>query len=205
MPEQIHIRKRFIAHLLFLTLGWALVLFGHYWLVPNANPRYWVAIFDPAVHGTIALLLIVPFYWWKRIDFKYLAVAVFLAVLIDVDHAIAARSIRVEDMLSLPTRPIGHSVLFCAIISVSAATILKYFFKSKKSFRLLIYLFFIALFSHITRDAIHTDLTPWAYPFRLPPFSDLVFFTAFFVLNLAHLYYAFAKNNLPYWSWEESV
>ena len=205
MPDQIQTRRRFIAHLLLLTLGWALVLFGHYWLVPNANPRYWVAIFDPMVHGTIALLLILPFYLWKRIDLKYLLVALFLAIFIDIDHAIAARSIRVEDMLTLPTRPIGHSVLFCTIISVVAALILKHFFKSKKSFRLLMYLFFIALFSHIARDAIHTDLTPWAYPFELPPFDDLVFFAVFFTLNLAHLYYAFIKNNLPYWSWEERV
>lgn len=178
------------------------MLFGHYWLVPHANPRWLVAIFDPAVHGLIAFLLIVPFYWWKRIDLKYLLVALGLALSIDIDHAIAARSIRIEDMINLPQRPIGHSVLFCAILSVSAALILKYYFKSKKSMRLLIYLFFMALFSHIARDAINSTTTPWAFPFELPPFDALIFFMGFFILNLAHLYYAFRRNVLPLASWE---
>jgi hypothetical protein len=64
---------------------------------------------DPLQHACIAAAVAAPLV--PRVGPRVLMAAVVPALVIDVDHAVAARSLRIRDTTSLPTRPRGHSLL----------------------------------------------------------------------------------------------
>jgi hypothetical protein len=69
-----------------------------------APRRYLVAISDPLAHALLAAGVAAP------LGGAAVRTAVAAGTLIDVDHAVAARSLRIEPMLSLPVRPRSHAL-----------------------------------------------------------------------------------------------
>ena len=70
-------------------------------LVPR---RYLLAASDPFAHALLAAAVAAP------LGGAPVRTAVAAGTLIDVDHAVAARSLRIEPMLSLPARPRSHAL-----------------------------------------------------------------------------------------------
>jgi membrane-bound metal-dependent hydrolase YbcI (DUF457 family) len=64
---------------------------------------------DPLQHALIAAAVAAPLV--RPAGRRVLATAVAAALVIDVDHAVAARSVRVRDTTALPTRPRTHSLV----------------------------------------------------------------------------------------------
>jgi hypothetical protein len=64
---------------------------------------------DPLQHAAIAAAVAAPLV--PRAGPRVVATAVAAATVIDVDHAVAARSLRVRSMTALTTRPRSHSLL----------------------------------------------------------------------------------------------
>jgi membrane-bound metal-dependent hydrolase YbcI (DUF457 family) len=64
---------------------------------------------DPLQHALIAAAVAAPLV--PRAGRRVLATAIAPALAIDVDHTVAARSVRVRDTTSLATRPRAHSLL----------------------------------------------------------------------------------------------
>jgi membrane-bound metal-dependent hydrolase YbcI (DUF457 family) len=67
---------------------------------------------DPLQHAAIAAVVVAPLA--ARVDRRLFATAVAAALLIDADHAVAARSIRPRDTTALAQRPRTHSLLAAA-------------------------------------------------------------------------------------------
>jgi membrane-bound metal-dependent hydrolase YbcI (DUF457 family) len=64
---------------------------------------------DPLQHVAIAAAVTGPLV--PRTGRRVLATAAAAALLIDIDHAVAARSLRIRDTTALPVRPRTHSLL----------------------------------------------------------------------------------------------
>jgi hypothetical protein len=64
---------------------------------------------DPLQHALIAAAVVAPLV--SRAGWRVVVTAVAAATVIDVDHAVAARSLRIHATTSLATRPRSHSAL----------------------------------------------------------------------------------------------
>ena len=69
------------------------------------------ALKDVSLHLLFACLVNLPLFVFRP-GLDLVVVVVLFGVLIDLDHAVAARSISVSQMISLPMRPITHSFIF---------------------------------------------------------------------------------------------
>jgi LexA-binding, inner membrane-associated putative hydrolase len=67
---------------------------------------------DPLQHVLIAAAVVAPLA--PRTGRAVFGTATAVALLIDLDHAVAARSVRVRDTTGLPVRPPSHSLLVAA-------------------------------------------------------------------------------------------
>jgi hypothetical protein len=67
---------------------------------------------DPLQHALLAAAVAAPLV--PRAGRGVLAAAVVPALVIDIDHAVAARSVRIADTTALATRPRSHSLLTAA-------------------------------------------------------------------------------------------
>jgi hypothetical protein len=67
---------------------------------------------DPLQHVLIAAAVVAPLA--PRTGRAVFGTATAVALLIDIDHAVAARSVRVRDTTGLPVRPPSHSLLVAA-------------------------------------------------------------------------------------------
>ena len=67
---------------------------------------------DPLQHAALAALVVAPLA--ARTDRRVLGTAVAAALVIDLDHVVAARSARPRDTTALPARPRTHSLLTAA-------------------------------------------------------------------------------------------
>jgi membrane-bound metal-dependent hydrolase YbcI (DUF457 family) len=73
----------------------------------------WLQVYsDPVQHAGIAVAVTAPLA--ERAGPRMLGTAMIAALAIDVDHAVAARSIRPREMTSLAQRPRTHSLLVAA-------------------------------------------------------------------------------------------
>ncbi|MEI7597629.1 MAG: metal-dependent hydrolase [Bacteroidota bacterium] len=181
-----------IKNIFILILLWIIAFFAHKCLVPNAKTPLLIAIFDSTTHGFIAFVMIFPFLLSKIINWKLVLIILIPAVLIDIDHAIVAHSVAVEDMIKLETRPLSHSLLFSLGFSLLFALILRIKEKTH-SYCLLFYSFFLTLSSHILRDSINSKGTFWAYPFDAPVVSEIMFFVVFVGISMGSV--VFVKWN----------
>jgi hypothetical protein len=80
---------------------------------------------DPLQHALIAAAVAAPLV--SRAGWRVVVTAVAAATVIDVDHAVAARSVRIRATTSLPTRPRSHSALTAvgvgALVAVAAGPV----------------------------------------------------------------------------------
>ena len=74
---------------------------------------------DPFQHAALAAVVVAPLA--VKTDRRVLATAITAALVIDVDHALAARSVRVSRTTSLAARPWTHSLLCAALAGTAIA------------------------------------------------------------------------------------
>ena len=118
------------------------------------NRRYLVAGADPFAHALLAAAVVAP------LGRRPMLTAVVAGTLIDVDHAIAARSARPSAMLTLRTRPRSHTLLATG----AAATL-----GTAAGGPLHGWAAFAGLTSHLLRDASDDAApTPLLWPLRPP-------------------------------------
>jgi hypothetical protein len=175
-----------------LAIGWLLVWLSHAYVVPQLKLPLLIGLADPAVHGLVSGLLVLPLWLRRVVDTPVAFIAVLVGVLIDVDHAIAAGSFDFKAMLSLPGRPLGHSLLVSTLVAAGLALALRLGWARYASW-LPFYLFWVSLASHIARDGV----TPWAWPWVAPPIPAAVFFGVFTPLSVGHLLYSNRAARLP--------
>ena len=173
-----------------LACGWLLVWLGHAYVVPQLKLPLLIGLADPAVHGLVSGLLVLPLWLRRVVDTPLAIIAVLVGVLIDVDHAIAAGSFDFKAMLSLPGRPLGHSFLVSTLVAAALALALRLGWARYASW-LPFYLFWVSLASHIARDGV----TPWAWPWVAPAIPAAVFFGVFVPLSFGHWWYAQRRND----------
>jgi hypothetical protein len=167
-----------------LVLGWLLVWVGQFYMVPNLHVPLLIGLADPAVHGLVSLLLVLPLVLLHQLDIRVAVITVLVGVLIDLDHAVAAGSFDFKAMLSLPGRPVGHSLLVAGLVAGTLGLALRWHDGRYANWGPF-YLFFASLVSHIARDGV----TPWAFPFTASPIPKEVFFGIFIPLTGLHLLY----------------
>jgi membrane-bound metal-dependent hydrolase YbcI (DUF457 family) len=82
----------------------------------GADRRRWLrGVTDPVAHAAYAALVVAPLA--RRAGWGPLAAGVAAGTLIDVDHVVAARSLRLRDLWSLGARPRAHSLLLTTAAS----------------------------------------------------------------------------------------
>jgi hypothetical protein len=113
---------------------------------------------DPLQHAVIAAAVAAPLV--PRAGWRVILTAVAAATVIDVDHAVAARSVRILATTSLPTRPRTHSVLTAlgagGLVAVAAGPVHGW-------------AAFTGLASHLLHDAgDRAAPTPLLWPFAPP-------------------------------------
>lgn len=166
---------------LFLFFGWIIAIGGHFYLVPSAKIPLLIAFADPFVHGLIAVLVTWVFYAKDIISLRELLVCLIAAVLIDIDHGIAAKSFHLGEWLKLPERPVSHSILFAILLSI----LISFFFKRSRM-PLLVPIMSLALISHVTRDATDGCPTPWNFPFNPVKIDVYVYFCTFILISFSN-------------------
>jgi len=109
---------------------------------------------DPVLHGLVAAAVAAPLV--PRRGRGPLLAAVAAGTLIDIDHPVAARSLRLEAMLSLDSRPPSHSAVAALATGTAAAAAAGPVYG---------WAAFGGLLSHILRDASDdTAPTPLLWP-----------------------------------------
>ena len=117
------------------------------------------AFADPLLHALVAAAVSAPLV--PRGGRGPLLAAVAAGTLIDLDHPVAARSLRLEAMLSLDSRPRSHSALAAAATGAAAAA---------AGGPVYGWAAFAGLLSHVLRDAADDSApTPVLWPWPAPP------------------------------------
>jgi membrane-bound metal-dependent hydrolase YbcI (DUF457 family) len=118
------------------------------------NRRHLEAGADPFVHALLAAAVVAP------LGRRPMVTAVVAGTLIDVDHIVAARSVRPGAMLTLRTRPRSHTLL----ATLAAAAL-----GTAAGGPIHGWAGFAGLTSHLLRDAgDDAAATPLLWPFRPP-------------------------------------
>jgi hypothetical protein len=74
---------------------------------------------DPLQHALLATAVVAPLV--PHAGMRVARTAVAAATVIDLDHAVAARSVRVRDTTALPTRPRSHSLVTTVAVGAVVA------------------------------------------------------------------------------------
>jgi len=160
-------------------------------LLALSTHRALVALSDIPINGATALLVVLPLVL-RPLRWRLALLAVAVGILIDVDHAVAARSLSLEAMLSLPVRPATHSLLFASLASLAAWAV------SRRAVAAWIVL--AALVSHLLRDASGYGtplLWPWQASTRIPAALYPAGVALLFVLSWLIRARAAAARRLP--------
>jgi hypothetical protein len=116
--------------------------------------RYLLAAADPLAHALLAAAVAAP------LGRRAMVTAVVAGTAIDVDHVVAARSLRPAAMLTMPTRPRSHALAATAV--AAAAGVLA-------GGPVHGWAAFAGLGSHLLRDASDDGApTPLLWPLRPP-------------------------------------
>lgn len=134
------------------------------------------ALSDGAAHiatGLAVSLPAAPFVEHKR---RFVALSVLSAVTIDLDHVVAARSVKLLPCMTMPTRPASHSLLTVSAITYAAERI----WPGTQSALAVT----LGLGSHLLRD-LATGGAPLFIPRRIieltrPPVAMMMFALGFF-------------------------
>lgn len=173
-----------------MASGWIAAMTGNHLIASNSfSMPLTIALVDECVHGLIAILVIWPFFSGRStLPARFFVIAALLAVLIDLDHAVAAGSFDVRAMMSLPARPLAHSYLFALGTAFVAGGVTA----EPELRRNVFYIYFASLASHILRDSLNSYHTPWAFPFQSFPVNHEYGFALLIALSFVHLTLAFA-------------
>jgi membrane-bound metal-dependent hydrolase YbcI (DUF457 family) len=115
-------------------------------------------VVDEIAHASVAFVCALPLA--PRWGYRPLLVAVFAATLIDVDHALAARSLDPLLMMQLGARPATHSLAGAMLVGILVGALLD----APAG-----YAAFVGVFSHIVRDADGPPGVPMFAPFVSNP------------------------------------
>jgi len=153
------LRNAEIAQLLQVALGLLAIWLGALELQAHSPPGQlsWAAL-DVLVHGAAAGLCavwLVPAYGWRP-----LVSAIVAGIVIDLDHAVAARSLDPFKMMNLAARPPTHSLVAAVLFGVLAGRLLG----SVSG-----YAVGIGIVAHLLGDAIEPAGVPLLMPFVANP------------------------------------
>lgn len=192
-------KKKIILGLAEILLAF-LCLVGDYYVFDNdilvrktsalvgQSERLMRALIDTSIHGIIGctswLVVVYP-----NVN-RELAISAFISSIIDIDHFISARSLRVQDAVSLPQRPFLHNSLLMITINIGL-----WLFNKKISV-----LFFISWFSHHIRDANRRGM--WFGPiYTTPPLNDGLYHSIILItpLLVRYIYHSnYLQNDQSY-------
>lgn len=170
--------------------------FGDY-LVQNpiAKQSVVVAMTDSLCHGLIAGIS-----WFLVCEGKICRATIFetmtcaiLAMTIDVDHFLAARSLNLHDAVSLKSRPCFHATSIIVVVDI-LLLIINYFTKNQ-NILLGALIFTISWLTHHVRDGLRRGL--WFYPIgETPPLPRPVFIGSVMIIPLVSIFfYACLKSH----------
>jgi hypothetical protein len=147
------------AFLVYAVLLYALCFSTHVLVLKHPfAPRWFWALFDVFVNGLTAMLVVLPMVARNSRGLPFLIGAFALAVALDVDHFVAARSLSLAAALTLSRRPCSHSLTLAFTLAVALYAL---------SGSLCIgWGAFAALASHILRDAAD-GITPLLWPLKI--------------------------------------
>lgn len=143
--------------LLLLCAGLAAWL-GSEVLQSRLPPTRVFAVVDEIAHASVALVCALPLA--PRWGYRPLLVTVLAATLIDVDHAVAARSLDPLPMMQLGARPGTHSLAGAMLVGILVGALLD----APAG-----YAAFVGVASHIVRDADGPPGVPMFAPFVSDP------------------------------------
>jgi membrane-bound metal-dependent hydrolase YbcI (DUF457 family) len=104
---------------------------------------------DPFLHALVSAAVVLP------LGRRAIATSVAAGLLIDLDHPVAARSVALEPMWTLPRRPVVHSATVAAASGAAVGAL---------AGRRYAWATFAGLLSHVLRDAVEGKtpvLWPW--------------------------------------------
>lgn len=139
-------------------------------------PRTFWALFDAPVHAILALLVVFPLLDTRAPaeNTVVLICAVLLTgTLLDIDHFVAARSLKINDVLILPMRPKTHSLVFAGAVGFLVVLV------SRNP--ILGWIVFAALVSHVMRDA-GGGKTPILWPLPVTAIPQWMYYLAVILL-----------------------
>ncbi len=137
-------------------------------------PRNLRAVYDNFTHGTIAGLL-AAFTGRGRASVGRFLAGYVVGAGLDIDHAIAARSLRLGAMLSLGGRPFSHSLAFSVATAIAVGAVSR-----RPSWAWLV---FFSLASHVIRDA-GLSRAPIFWPLPPAQLPALAYYSAIAALAL---------------------
>jgi membrane-bound metal-dependent hydrolase YbcI (DUF457 family) len=165
------------------------------WWRGNISRMTWLVL-DTSLQTLISMMVAAPLlnhpFFSRRLIPWLIALVAVIAVL-DLDHFVAAGSLRLDDALQLDYRPVSHSLGFVLIVGLASWAISRQW--------LLGMLFFIGLSAHVLHDVQNSGA-----PFFWPLSNETIFlpFTLYIFLNLVLLFLAAgiaaAANRRPIWS-----
>ena len=130
---------------------------------------------DEVTHFAFGIIVNLPLLLWYGAE---LLIPIFVfSVLLDIDHAVAARSFSIRKMMALPVRPAAHSITFAVAVGLFifiVTGIPAYAWVSVTS-----------MLSHVLADAGSSGETPIFWPFsdkmRIVRLHRIIGFAALFV------------------------
>lgn len=116
------------------------------------------ALLDGLSHATAALAATLPAAPFAPDPARFLAAGLAGAIALDLDHVVAAQSVRLERCMTMPVRPPTHSIAFAFLASMMLAGL--------RPWRGLGLGVFLGLGSHLLRD-LGTGGAPLLHPRRV--------------------------------------
>ena len=168
----------------------------------NISQRLIRALMDNSIHGLVGVLtwLVIAY---PKVDLSELIAAGVLASIIDIDHFISAKSIKLTDAISLPNRPFLHNSLTLFILNIFLFLIFQ-FINSDKRYKWSI-LIFIAWFSHHIRDANRRGLWLGSF-YTTKPIKDEWYLMIILLMPLfIRFFYQNEKNLIEFFDIKRNI
>jgi hypothetical protein len=117
------------------------------------------ALWEVFAHGVLAAFVVGPLAWNSPQRWRLLGLAFVGGIVLDLDHAVAAKSLSPEAMESLSGRPATHSLVFATALALLGFTLTRRW--------VVAWGIFAILASHLLFDAAG-DGVRWLFPLSRP-------------------------------------
>jgi membrane-bound metal-dependent hydrolase YbcI (DUF457 family) len=117
------------------------------------------ALWEVVAHGSLAVVVVLPIIWHRPRRVPLVLLAFFGGIVLDIDHAVAARSLDPRLMEQLGSRPDTHSLLFVSVLAFVALVVTRR--------RLIAWAVFAILVAHLLLDAPGGGVR-WSFPLSHP-------------------------------------